>query len=67
MVDYYVQSIMGATEKRRESGAGVAGIGDIRGTESVWLGGGGVYQEWEEGAWGQEWQSGFTASYFWTC
>jgi hypothetical protein len=28
----YVQSIMGATEKRRESGAGVAGIGDIGGS-----------------------------------
>jgi len=36
---------MGATEKRRESGAGVAVIGGIGGTESVWLGGGGVYQE----------------------
>lgn len=27
--------------------AGVAVIGGIGGTESVWLGGGGVYQEWE--------------------
>jgi hypothetical protein len=37
---------MGATEKRRESGAGVSldtYIGDL---ESVKLGGGGVYQEW---------------------
>lgn len=40
-----IQSIIGATEKRRESGAGVAVIGGIGGTESVWLGGGGVYQE----------------------
>jgi hypothetical protein len=29
----YVQSIIGATEKRRESGAGVAVIGDIGGSE----------------------------------
>lgn len=43
---------MGATEKRRESGAGVAVIGGIGGTESVWLGGGGVYQECWGGAWG---------------
>ena len=47
-----VRSIIGATEKRRESGAGVAVIGGIGGTESVWLGGGGVYQEWRGGAWG---------------
>jgi len=40
-----IRSIIGATEKRRESGAGVAVIGGIGGTESVWLGGGGVYQE----------------------
>jgi len=41
---------MGATEKRRESGAGVAvvtGMGDL---ESVRLGGGRVYQDW--GLWG---------------
>jgi len=40
-----IRSIIGATEKRRESGTGVAVIGGIGGTESVWLGGGGVYQE----------------------
>jgi hypothetical protein len=37
---------MGATEKRRESGAGVALNTDIGGLESVRLGGGGVYQDW---------------------
>jgi hypothetical protein len=37
------QSIMGATEKRRESGAGVALVGDL---ESVRLGGREVYQDW---------------------
>lgn len=35
------QSIIGATEKRRESGAGMVEIGDIGARESVWLGGGG--------------------------
>jgi hypothetical protein len=44
-----VQSIIGATEKRRESGAGVAWDTDIGDLESVRLGGGGVYQEWEFG------------------
>jgi hypothetical protein len=39
----YFQSIMGATEKRRESGAGVALVGDL---ESVRLGGREVYQDW---------------------
>jgi hypothetical protein len=33
------QSIIGATEKRRESGAGVAVIGGIGDLESVGLGG----------------------------
>lgn len=42
---------MGATEKRRESGAGVALVTDMRDLESVRLGGGGVYQEWAGGAW----------------
>jgi len=46
-----VQSIMGATEKRRESGAGVAVIGGIGGSE---MGGAsrrwGVYQDWGCGA-----------------
>jgi hypothetical protein len=41
-----VQSIIGATEKRRESGAGVALVTDIWDLESVRLGGGGVYQDW---------------------
>lgn len=45
-MEYYAQSIIGATEKRRESGAGVAVIGGIGGLESMGLGGGGVYQEW---------------------
>ena len=45
-----VQSIIGATEKRRESGAGVAVVTDMGDLESVRLGGGGVYQEW--GLWG---------------
>jgi len=40
------QSIIGATEKRRESGAGVALDTDIGDLESVRLGGGGVYQDW---------------------
>ena len=35
-----VQSIMGATEKRRESGAGLALVTDIGGLESVRLGAG---------------------------
>jgi|GEM_PF-5966746 len=39
------QSIIGATEKRRESGAGVAVIGGIGGLESVGRKTG-VYQEW---------------------
>ena len=33
MAEYYAQSIIGATEKRRESGAGVAVIGGIGGSE----------------------------------
>jgi hypothetical protein len=40
------QSIIGATEKRRESGAGVALDTDMGDMESVRLGGGGVYQDW---------------------
>jgi hypothetical protein len=48
--DGYVQSIIGATEKRRESGAGVAVVTDMGDLESVRLGGGGVYQEWADGA-----------------
>ena len=39
--DDYIQSIIGATEKRRESGAGVALVTDIGDLESVRLGGGG--------------------------
>jgi hypothetical protein len=35
-----IQSIIGATEKRRESGAGVAVGTDMRDLESVRLGGG---------------------------
>ncbi|MGH8351800.1 MAG: hypothetical protein ACRES5_35435, partial [Pseudomonas sp.] len=50
LVDHYIQSIIGATEKRRESGAGVAVVTDMGDLESVRLGGGGVYQEW--GLWG---------------
>lgn len=46
MADRYIQSIIGATEKRRESGAGVALDTDIGDLESVRLGGGGVYQDW---------------------
>lgn len=46
-----VQSIIGATEKRRESGAGVTVVTDMRDLESVRLGGEGVYQEWADGAW----------------
>jgi len=42
---------MGATEKRRESGAGVAVVTDMGDLESVRLGGGGVYQDWDCGAW----------------
>jgi hypothetical protein len=45
------QSIIGATEKRRESGAGVALVTDMGDLESVRLGGGGVYQEWGCGVW----------------
>jgi hypothetical protein len=41
---------MGATEKRRESGAGEALAADIGNLESVRLGGGGVYQEWDDEA-----------------
>ena len=41
---------MGATEKRRESGAGEALAEDIGNLESVRLGGGGVYQEWDDEA-----------------
>lgn len=51
MGDSYVQSIIGATEKRRESGAGVALVTDMGDLESVRLGGGGVYQDWDCGAW----------------
>jgi hypothetical protein len=36
----YVQSIIGATEKRRESGAGAAVVTDMGDLESVRLGGG---------------------------
>lgn len=50
MVAGYIQSIIGATEKRRESGAGVALAADIGNLESVRLGGGGVYQDWGDGA-----------------
>jgi hypothetical protein len=42
----YIQSIIGATEKRRANGAGVALVTDIGDLESVRLGGGGVYQDW---------------------
>jgi hypothetical protein len=35
-----IRSIIGATEKRRESGAGVAVVTDMRDLESVRLGGG---------------------------
>jgi hypothetical protein len=45
----YVQSIIGATEKRRESGAGVAGIGDIGGSGLSGARRMGVYQDWEKG------------------
>lgn len=38
----YTQSIIGAMEQRRESGAAVAEIGGIGGTESAWPGSGGV-------------------------
>jgi len=37
---------MGATEKRRESGAGVAVIGGIGGSEMGEAGRWGVYQDW---------------------
>lgn len=41
---HIVQSIIGATEKRRESRAGESVVTDIGDPESVRLGGGGVYQ-----------------------
>lgn len=44
------QSIIGATEKRRESGAGVAVIGGIGGSEMGGAGRWGVYQDWGCGA-----------------
>jgi hypothetical protein len=44
-----IQSIIGATEKRRESGAGAAVVTDMGDLESVRLGGGGVYQDCEGG------------------
>ena len=49
VADKYVQSIIGATEKRRESGAGVAVIGGIGGSEMGGAGRWGVYQDW--GCW----------------
>lgn len=42
----YAQSIIGATEKRRESRAGVAVIGGIGGSEMGEAGRRGVYQDW---------------------
>jgi hypothetical protein len=45
-----VQSIIGATEKRRESGAGVAVIGGIGVSGMGEAGRWGVYQDWACGA-----------------
>jgi len=45
-----VQSIIGATEKRRESRVGVAVIGGIGDSEMGEAGRWGVYQEWGCGA-----------------
>jgi hypothetical protein len=46
LVDGYIQSIIGATEKRRESGAGVAVIGGIGVSGVGEAGRWGVYQDW---------------------
>ncbi|RON43377.1 hypothetical protein BK666_20035 [Pseudomonas frederiksbergensis] len=48
----YAQSIIGATEKRRERGAGVAVIGGIGGFGLGRAGRWGVYQDWVEGGGG---------------